>query len=64
MAQGALSDPVVPALPGLERFRGHAFHSARWDHGYDLTGNVSGVCPECGVAADTSGRVAPRHGAR
>jgi cation diffusion facilitator CzcD-associated flavoprotein CzcO len=38
MASGALSDPVVPALPGLERFAGRVFHSARWDHGYGLAG--------------------------
>lgn len=38
MASGALSDPVIPDLPGLERFQGRAFHSARWDHGYDLRG--------------------------
>jgi cation diffusion facilitator CzcD-associated flavoprotein CzcO len=38
MATGALSDPLVPDLPGLERFRGRAFHSARWDHDFDLTG--------------------------
>lgn len=38
MATGALSDPVVPALPGLDGFEGRAFHSARWDHGYDLRG--------------------------
>jgi cation diffusion facilitator CzcD-associated flavoprotein CzcO len=38
MASGALSDPLVPALPGLDAFRGRAFHSARWDHGFDLTG--------------------------
>ena len=29
MATGPLSDPVIPSLPGLERFRGKAFHSAR-----------------------------------
>jgi cation diffusion facilitator CzcD-associated flavoprotein CzcO len=38
MASGALSDPLVPALPGLDGFRGRAFHSARWDHGFDLAG--------------------------
>jgi cation diffusion facilitator CzcD-associated flavoprotein CzcO len=38
MAAGALSEPVVPHLRGLERFRGKTFHSARWDHDYDLTG--------------------------
>ncbi|HEX2091310.1 MAG TPA: NAD(P)/FAD-dependent oxidoreductase [Longimicrobiaceae bacterium] len=38
LATGALSDPAVPALPGLERFRGAAFHSARWDPGFDPEG--------------------------
>ncbi|HEV7687117.1 MAG TPA: NAD(P)/FAD-dependent oxidoreductase, partial [Acidimicrobiia bacterium] len=37
-ATGALSDPAVPPLPGLERFEGTVFHSARWDHGHNLTG--------------------------
>jgi cyclohexanone monooxygenase len=37
-AAGALSDPRTPAFQGIERFRGRVFHSARWDHGYDLTG--------------------------
>jgi cation diffusion facilitator CzcD-associated flavoprotein CzcO len=38
MAAGALSDPVIPDLPGLDGFGGRAFHSAAWDHGYDLRG--------------------------
>jgi cation diffusion facilitator CzcD-associated flavoprotein CzcO len=38
VATGALADPVIPDLPGLERFSGVRFHSARWDHGYDLSG--------------------------
>jgi cation diffusion facilitator CzcD-associated flavoprotein CzcO len=38
VATGALADPVVPDLPGLDRFGGVSFHSARWDHGHDLTG--------------------------
>jgi cation diffusion facilitator CzcD-associated flavoprotein CzcO len=37
-AVGALADPVNPQLDGLERFRGHAFHSARWDHEHELSG--------------------------
>jgi cation diffusion facilitator CzcD-associated flavoprotein CzcO len=35
-AVGQLSNPVVPDLPG--RFDGPAFHSARWRHDVDLTG--------------------------
>jgi cation diffusion facilitator CzcD-associated flavoprotein CzcO len=38
MAAGALSTPALPTLPGLENFQGKAFHSARWEHDYDLTG--------------------------
>jgi cation diffusion facilitator CzcD-associated flavoprotein CzcO len=38
MATGPLSQGVVPDLQGLERFEGKTFHSARWDHEYDLTG--------------------------
>lgn len=38
LAAGALSEPALPALPGLERFEGKVFHSARWDHGYELKG--------------------------
>jgi cation diffusion facilitator CzcD-associated flavoprotein CzcO len=40
---GALSDPSIPRLPGLERFEGKTFHSARWDHGYDLAGKKVAV---------------------
>ncbi len=37
-ALGQLHRPVVPDLPGLDTFTGTAFHSARWDHDHDLTG--------------------------
>jgi cation diffusion facilitator CzcD-associated flavoprotein CzcO len=37
-AAGPLSDPLIPALPGLETFAGAVFHSATWDHDCDLTG--------------------------
>jgi cation diffusion facilitator CzcD-associated flavoprotein CzcO len=42
-AVGGLSEPSVPALPGLERFQGKVMHSARWDHGYALDGRKVGV---------------------
>jgi cation diffusion facilitator CzcD-associated flavoprotein CzcO len=42
-APGLLSEPCVPALPGLERFHGAAFHTARWDHDHDLTGRSVAV---------------------
>jgi cation diffusion facilitator CzcD-associated flavoprotein CzcO/acetyl esterase/lipase len=37
-AAGLLSRPLLPRLPGIETFRGPAFHSARWDHGCALAG--------------------------
>jgi cation diffusion facilitator CzcD-associated flavoprotein CzcO len=37
-ATGPLSDPKVPDIPGLESFPGRVFHSARWDHDYELRG--------------------------
>jgi cation diffusion facilitator CzcD-associated flavoprotein CzcO len=37
-APGLLSEPFIPALPGIERFRGSIFHTAEWDHSDDLAG--------------------------
>jgi cation diffusion facilitator CzcD-associated flavoprotein CzcO len=35
---GALSEPKLPDIPGIESFEGRMFHSAQWDHDYDLAG--------------------------
>jgi cation diffusion facilitator CzcD-associated flavoprotein CzcO len=37
-APGPLSAPSIPSLPGLGSFEGEVFHSARWNHDYDLEG--------------------------
>jgi cation diffusion facilitator CzcD-associated flavoprotein CzcO len=37
-AMGALSEPAVPKIPGLETFEGETFHSAEWRHDLDLRG--------------------------
>jgi cation diffusion facilitator CzcD-associated flavoprotein CzcO len=37
-ATGGLSRPSFPDIAGLSSFEGKTFHSARWDHGYDLAG--------------------------
>ena len=37
-AVGALSDPKNPDIVGFDSFEGEVFHSARWNHDYDLTG--------------------------
>jgi len=36
MANGPLSKPKLPGIPGIENFSGHSFHTSRWD--YDYTG--------------------------
>ena len=38
LGNGALHLPSLPDIQGLETFRGKKFHSARWDHDYDLSG--------------------------
>ncbi|NCF18475.1 MAG: NAD(P)-binding domain-containing protein [Haliea sp.] len=42
-ACGQLNIPAMPEIPGLERFAGVAFHSARWEHQHDLQGKRVGV---------------------
>ena len=37
-AVGPLSEPSMPAIPGLDEFPGPHFHSAAWEHGADLAG--------------------------
>jgi cyclohexanone monooxygenase len=35
---GGLSEPKLPDIPGIDDFGGEIFHSALWNHDYDLTG--------------------------
>ncbi len=39
MANGPLHRPKLPAIEGIDSFRGHTFHTSRWD--YDYTGGDS-----------------------
>ncbi|MBM4226214.1 MAG: NAD(P)/FAD-dependent oxidoreductase [Gammaproteobacteria bacterium] len=46
MANGPLSRPKLPGIPGIDRFKGHTFHTSRWDYAYtggDSTGNLHGL---------------------
>ena len=38
LASGPLSDVSFPDIRGLDSYRGHKMHSARWDHEYDFAG--------------------------
>src|ERR1700733_14330479 len=39
MGNGPLHRPKLPGIPGIESFKGHSFHTSRWDYGY--TGGTS-----------------------
>jgi cyclohexanone monooxygenase len=44
MAAGSFNRPKLPGIPGIESFKGHSFHTSRWDYAYtggDSTGNLS-----------------------
>jgi cyclohexanone monooxygenase len=43
MSSGPLNRPKLPAIPGIEKFKGHTFHTSRWDYEYtggDTTGGL------------------------
>ncbi|MFD2795897.1 flavin-containing monooxygenase [Promicromonospora vindobonensis] len=46
VSSGTLSQPKLPAIPGIESFGGHTFHTSRWDYGYtggDAEGGLTGL---------------------
>ncbi len=46
MANGPLSRPKLPGIPGINDFEGHTFHTSRWDYAYtggDSTGGLTGL---------------------
>ena len=45
-ACGFIQKPRLPGIPGIENFRGHAFHTSRWDYQYtggDEQGGLTGL---------------------
>lgn len=56
---GALHIPNIPALPGLFRFPGPVFHSARWNHDVDLRGKRVAVIGTGASAIQFVPRIAP-----
>src|SRR5699024_2591937 len=56
---GALHIPRIPQLPGIERFRGKTFHSADWDHDYDLRGKRVAVIGTGASAIQFVPQIAP-----
>ena len=46
MSTGPLNRPKLPAIPGIEDFKGHTFHTSRWDYDYtggDHSGNLTNL---------------------
>ncbi len=40
---GQLNRPKIPNIPGINTFQGTQFHSARWNHQYNLSGKTVAV---------------------
>jgi cation diffusion facilitator CzcD-associated flavoprotein CzcO len=59
-AAGPLSQPHIPALPGLEEFAGARFHSAEWDHDHDLRGKRVAVIGTGASAIQFVPRIQPK----
>lgn len=50
-ATGTLSELKLPGIPGIESFKGHTFHTSRWDYAY------TGGTPDGGLARLADKRV-------
>jgi cation diffusion facilitator CzcD-associated flavoprotein CzcO len=59
MATGQLHQPHRPPIEGAERFGGHSFHSAEWDHAYALAGRRVGVVGTGASAVQFVPEIAP-----
>ena len=51
-SSGTMTQPKLPGIPGIETFRGHTFHTSRWD--YEYTGGT----PDGGLTGLADKRVA------
>jgi len=61
-ATGVLHHPSVPALEGLDSFRGQAFHTTRWPDHLDLTGKKVGIIGTGSTSAQIVGALADKVG--
>jgi cation diffusion facilitator CzcD-associated flavoprotein CzcO len=57
---GAINEPSIPPIPGLESFEGETFHSARWNHDHDLDGARVAVIGTGASAAQFVPAIQPR----
>jgi cation diffusion facilitator CzcD-associated flavoprotein CzcO len=59
-APGLLSEPSLPLIPGLDSFGGTLFHSARWNHEHDLTGERVALLGTGATAVQIAPRIQPQ----
>src|SRR5260370_26988698 len=60
LGNGPLSEPSLPAIPGIERFEAVVFHSAQWNHDYDLAGEPVAVIGTGASAGQFVPQIQPR----
>jgi cation diffusion facilitator CzcD-associated flavoprotein CzcO len=61
-ANGPLTEPSEPDIPGLQGFEGTVFHSARWNHEHDLRGERVAVIGTGASAIQFVPRIQPHAG--
>ena len=57
---GGLVEPKLPDIKGLAAFRGEIFHTARWNHDYDLVGRRVAVIGTGASAVQVVPAIAPQ----
>lgn len=58
-AVGQLNRPAIPAIPGLDDFRGPVFHTARWDRSVELKGKRVAMIGTGASAVQAGPSIAP-----
>lgn len=58
-ASGVLTVPKLPDIDGVDAFAGITMHTARWDHGQDLTGKRVAVVGTGASAVQVIPEIAP-----
>ena len=57
---GQLQKPAMPKIEGMDRFQGVSFHSARWNHDYDMAEKRVGVIGNAASAIQFIPHIAPK----
>jgi len=61
-ALGMFNDIAYPDIPGMDAFEGTCFHSARWNHDHDLSGERVAVIGSAASAVQFIPEIAPKVG--